>query len=221
MVITFPTCHISISAMTIPLPIPCSNCHINQLRCNTTSHVKGSCVQCYVNGLECLFPPPTIPHQGVLSNGNSPFQRNCVPCSQRHRKCIFDNNHSSQCQRCIKFGLLCLFQLSSQGRRNDLCVETIVETTATAATEVSCLESKTRRASTSSMTAVNHTTAATDSLIAQPNHTAFGSTSSRKDDDDDKKGRLFDANESVHYFHHVDEDSCRGCINQSSLLNCS
>ena len=135
--------------MMTPLPTPCSNCHINQLRCNTTSHVKGSCVQCYVNGLECLFPPPTIPHQGVLSNGNSPFQRNCVPCSQRHRKCIFDNNHSSQCQRCIKFGLLCLFQLSSQGRRNDLCVETIVETTATAAMEVSCLESKTTRASTS------------------------------------------------------------------------
>jgi len=57
--------------------------------------------------------------------------------------------------------------------------------------------------------------------MAQSNHTAFGSTSSRKDDDDNKKGRLFDANESVHYFHHVDEDSCHGCINQSSLLNCS
>ena len=115
----------------------------------------------------------------------------------------------------------CLESRASTSPTNDLHVESIAETTATAATEVSCLESKTRRASTSSMTAVNHTTAATDSLIAQPNHTAFGSTASRKDDDDDKKGRLFDANESVHYFHRVDEDSCHGCINHSPFLNCS
>ncbi len=44
---------------------------------------------------------------------------------------------------------------------------------------------------------------ATVSSMAQSNHAAFGSTSSRKDDDDNKKGRLFDANKSVHYFHHV------------------
>ncbi len=104
-----------------------------------------------------------------------------------------------------------------------------METMATAAMEVSCLESKTTRALTSpmssattikatihsaSMMAVNHTVAATDSSIAQP---VFGSTSSRKDNEDDKKGRLFNANKSVHYFHHVDEDSCHGCINHSSL----
>ncbi len=65
------------------------------------------------------------------------------------------------------------------------------------------------------------TVIATVSSMVQSNHTAFGSTSSRKDDDDNKKGILFDANKSVHYFHHVDEDSCHGCINQSSLLNCS
>ncbi len=56
------------------------------------------------------------------------------------------------------------------------------------------------------------TVTATVSSIVQPNHTTFGSTSSRKDNDDNKKGRLFDANESIHYFHHVDDDSCHGCI---------
>ena len=97
-VITFPTHHYLFFAMTTPLPIHCSNCRIKQLDCNATSHIKGSCIHYYANGLECLFPSPTIPHHGLLSNGNNPFQRNCLPCTQRHQKCMFDNNYPSPCK---------------------------------------------------------------------------------------------------------------------------
>ncbi len=51
---------ISISAMATPLPIYCSNCRIKQLDCNVSSHLKGACNACHVNGLECLSPPLLI-----------------------------------------------------------------------------------------------------------------------------------------------------------------
>ncbi len=111
---------ISISAMATPLPIHCSNCCIKELDCNVSSHIKGACSACHVNGLECLSPPPTNLLHGPLTTTVSPLQRNCVQCTLSHQKCIFEANHPSQCKRCIKFNLPCYFKLSSQGRRNDL-----------------------------------------------------------------------------------------------------
>ena len=115
---------ISFSAMT-PLPVQCSNCRFLNVNCNASLHVKGSCTQCHVDGVECLFPPPVILLLGPLSHhGRLIFQKNCVLCSLAHRRCLFDVNDQSSCQRCLKLGLSCAFRLSSQGRRNDLSVET-------------------------------------------------------------------------------------------------
>ncbi len=58
---------ISILAMATPLPIDCSNCCIKQLDCNISSHIKGACNACHVNGLECLSPPPTNLLHGLLT----------------------------------------------------------------------------------------------------------------------------------------------------------
>ena len=54
----------------------------------------------------------------------SQFQRNCVHCTGSHQRCVFDANSPSQCKRCIKLEMTCLFKLSSQGRRNDLITST-------------------------------------------------------------------------------------------------
>ena len=51
---------IPISAMTPPLPIHCYNCRICKLDCNAALNVKGLCIQCHVDGVECLPPPPLI-----------------------------------------------------------------------------------------------------------------------------------------------------------------
>ncbi len=48
------------------------------------------------------------------------FQRNCFHCTQSHRQCQPSNHCQSQCSRCTKRGLPILYQLLSQGRRNDL-----------------------------------------------------------------------------------------------------
>ena len=87
---------IPISAMTPPLPILCYNCRICKLDCNAASNVKGSCIQCHVEGVECLFPPPPniIKHGSSSHHGCSLFQKNCVQCTITHRRCVFDaNNH--------------------------------------------------------------------------------------------------------------------------------
>jgi len=55
------------------------------------------------------------PGVGVYS-----FQRNCFYCTQSHRQCQPSNHCQSQCSRCTKRGRPILYQLSSQGRRNDL-----------------------------------------------------------------------------------------------------
>ena len=108
--------------MTPPIPIHCYNCSNLKLNCNAVLNVKGSCIQCHVDGVECLFPPPpNIIQQGSLSHhGPWSFQKNCVQCTITHRRCIFDVNNQSCCKRCTKRGLSCAFKLSSQGRRNDL-----------------------------------------------------------------------------------------------------
>jgi hypothetical protein len=69
---------ISILAMATPLPIHCSNCCIKQLDCNVSSHIKGACNACHVNGLECLSPyllisckdrsPPLLVHSSVIAS---------------------------------------------------------------------------------------------------------------------------------------------------------
>jgi len=110
----------TVSAMFgTPLPIPCTNCHDKQLTCKAHPHTKGSCYHCIVKGLPCLFPPNTILRHG--SPDAFCFRRNCVHCTQSHQKCIFNDTDSPlQCKRCMKLEIPCLFQLSSQGSRNDL-----------------------------------------------------------------------------------------------------
>jgi hypothetical protein len=92
----------------------------------------------------------------------------------------------------------------------------VIHTAAT--TEAMTVPSATRLAMATSI--ATSMVMATVMSMAQANLTAFAITCSRKDDDNNKQGRLFNTNESVHYFHHLDTDSCHGCINQSSLLNC-
>jgi hypothetical protein len=65
-------------------------------------------------------PPHFLLHPGPFSNAPHLFQQNCVECTIRHQKCLFDANNQSCCNRCIKFGLLCIFKLLSQGCHNDL-----------------------------------------------------------------------------------------------------
>jgi hypothetical protein len=52
------------------------------------------------------------------------FSAQCVHCTQSHQKCLFDTDSPLQCKRCIKLKIPCLFQLSSQGSRNDLNAST-------------------------------------------------------------------------------------------------
>ena len=89
---------------------------------------------------------------------------------------------------------------------------------ATMAASATAMESATVMATATSTAMVIATATA---MMATAKSTAFARTCSRKDDDDNEQGRLFDANESVYYFHHLDADSCHGCFNHSSHLNCS
>ena len=106
--------------MDAPFPITCTNCHDKQLKCKAHHHSKGSCYHCIVNGLQCLIPSLTIPRHGPPGTDVFPFQCNCFHCTQSHQTCLFNANSSSQCKRCMKLEIPCLFKLSSQGCCNDL-----------------------------------------------------------------------------------------------------
>jgi hypothetical protein len=111
---------------------------------------------CIINGLQCLFPPITIlGHASPRTTDVSLFQRNCVHCTQSHQRCVFHTDSPTQCKRCIKLQVTCLFNLSFQGCRNDLI-------------------------------------APTDAI--------------------DPNWRPANANESAHYHHSFDGDSCHGCV---------
>ena len=45
-----------ISVMDFPFPVSCINCNEKQLECKASSHSKGSCHHCLLNGIECFFP---------------------------------------------------------------------------------------------------------------------------------------------------------------------
>ncbi len=126
-VITSPTTtmvSLAIVAPFVPFPIPCTNWHDKQLKCKASHHRKGSSYRCNVNGLQCFFPPPTILWLGSPTTDVSPFQRNCLHCTQSHPQCQFDANSPLQWKCCIKFDFPCLFKLSSQGHHNDLSIST-------------------------------------------------------------------------------------------------
>jgi hypothetical protein len=116
----------TVSAMLgTPLPIHCTNCRDKQLMCEAHPHTKGLCYHCIVNGLPCLLPPNTILRHGSPRMTNAfRFQRNCVHCTRSHQKFVFDTDSPLQCKRCMKLKIPCLFQLSSQGSRNDLNAST-------------------------------------------------------------------------------------------------
>jgi hypothetical protein len=117
--------HAVLVMLGTPLPIRCTNCHDKQLTCEAHPHMKGSCYYCIVNGLPCLFPPNTILRHGSPRMTNAfRFQRNCVHCTRSHQKCVFDTDSPLQCKHCMKLEIPCLFQLSSQGSRNDLNAST-------------------------------------------------------------------------------------------------
>ena len=106
--------------MDTPFPVCCTNCHDKQLMCLAHRCTKGKCYQCIIDGLQCLFPPNILLHHGSLQSNMSQFQRNCIHCTGSHQRCVFDANSPSQCKRCTKLQMTCLFKLSTQGRRNDL-----------------------------------------------------------------------------------------------------
>ena len=118
---------LTVSAMEggTPLHIRCINCHDKQLNCELHHQIKGSCYNCNVNGLQCLFSPTVnTRHLSSKTSDVSLFQRNCVHCTRSHLKCVFLGTFPSQCQRCSRLGTACLFKLSSQGRRSDLIART-------------------------------------------------------------------------------------------------
>ena len=187
--------------MTPPIPIHCYNCSNLKLNCNAILNVKGSCIQCHVDGVECLFPPPpNIIQQGSLSHhGPWSFQKNCVQCTITHRRCIFDVNNQSCCKRCTKRGLSCAFKLSSQGRRNDLFTAAILPSTA----EVTRTEASMAYSSPSTA----ETTATDASRTAMTVDKSYVNKTG---------GKIDDANESVLYHNLFDGDSSHVPIDHAS-----
>ncbi len=173
-----------------PLPIPCTNCHDKQLRCEAHPHTKGSCYHCIVTGLPCLFPPNTILRHG--SPDAFRFQRNCVHCTRSHQKCVFDDTDSPlQCKRCMKLEIPCLFQLSSQGSRNDLNASTDPKD-------------------------VMRTILMKSAVVCEGRSTELdGAHSPPKPLD--PNGRSVNANESVHYHHCSNGYSCHGRVEQVTV----
>ena len=49
-----------------------------------------------------VFPPPTFLHYCPFSIAPYLFQKNCIQCTIRHRKCIFDANNQSSCKQMHK-----------------------------------------------------------------------------------------------------------------------
>ena len=109
--------------MDFPFPVSCINCNDKQLECKASSHSKGSCHHCFILGIECCFPVGAVVAASATAShgvGVYSFQRNCFHCTQSHRQCRPSNHCHSPCSHCTKRGLPILYQLSSQGRRNDL-----------------------------------------------------------------------------------------------------
>jgi hypothetical protein len=78
-----------ISAMDFSFPVSCINCNDKQLKCKASSHSKGSCHHCLLNGIECFFPVAAVAASATVSPGVGvySFQRNCFHCTQSHRQC--------------------------------------------------------------------------------------------------------------------------------------
>ena len=145
--------------MDFPFPVSCINCNDKQLECKASSHLKGSCHHCFINGIECYFPVAAVAASATASHGVGVylFQRNCFHCTKSHRQCRPSNHCHSPCSRCTKRGLPILYQLSSQGRRNDLKA-------GKTPTEASTTTTKTRTLMTAASTATIGLTATRNRL---------------------------------------------------------
>ena len=186
--------HTVLAMLGTPLPIRCTNCRDKQLMCEAHPHTKGSCYHCIVNGLPCLFPPNTILRHGSPRMTNAfCFQRNCVHCTQSHQKCVFDTDSPLQCKRCMKLEISCLFQLSSQGSRNDLNASTDPKDATTMLMKSAV-------------------------VVCDGRSTEFdGAHSPPKPLD--PNGRSVNANESVHYHHCSNGYSCHGRVEPVTILD--
>jgi hypothetical protein len=163
--------------------------------CKAHPHTKGSCYHCIVNGLPCLFPPNTILRHGSPRMTNAfRFQRNCVHCTRSHQKCVFDTDSPLQCKRCMKLEIPCLFQLSSQGRRNDLNASTDPKDTTTMLMKSAVIVCDGR------------STTELDGAHSPPKPL-------------DPNGRSVNANESAHYHHSSNGYSCHGREEPITILD--
>jgi hypothetical protein len=163
--------------------------------CKAHPHTKGSCYHCIVNGLPCLFPPNTILRHGSPRMTNAfRFQRNCVHCTRSHQKCVFDTDFPLQCKRCMKLEIPCLFQLSSQGRRNDLNASTDPKDTTTMLMKSAVIVCDGR------------STTELDGAHSPPKPL-------------DPNGRSVNANESAHYHHSSNGYSCHGREEPITILD--
>ena len=173
------------------LTIRCTNCCNKQLTCEAHPHTKGSCYHCIVNGMQCLFPPITmLGHASPRTTDVSLFQRNCIHCTQSHQRCVGDTDSPSQCKRCIKLQLTCLFKLSSQGRRNDLIAPTDPNDATTTLIKSADVLSMVHDGRSTKL----------DGAHSPPKHL------------DPTNGRSVNANESVHYHHCSNGYSCHGRV---------
>ncbi len=55
--------------MDFPFPVSCIYCNEKQLKCKASSHSKGSCHHCLLNGIECFFPVAAVVASATVSPG--------------------------------------------------------------------------------------------------------------------------------------------------------
>ncbi len=135
--------------MDFPFPVSCINCNDKQLECKVSSHLKGSCHHCFINDIECFFPVgAAVAASATASHGVDVYslQHICFHFTQSLRQCRPSNHCHSPCSRCTKHGLPILYQLLSQGGRNDLKA-------GKSPTEASMTTTKTRTLMTAAVTA--------------------------------------------------------------------
>ena len=102
--------------MTPPTTISCLRCtdlgreccvrrSITDIICRSTY----LCIECDAAGIDTCVFPPSLRHLRRIKSA-------CSSCMHVHHKCIFVDDHDTQCIRCTKRGLLCVFELNGRCR---------------------------------------------------------------------------------------------------------
>ena len=83
----------------------CRECCVHRSVSNIVCRSTYLCIECEAAGIDtCVFPPSLRHLQRIKSA--------CSSCMHVHHKCIFVDDDDTQCIRCNKRGLLCVFKLN-------------------------------------------------------------------------------------------------------------